>query len=182
MQANPPELVDTTTLVNLLIAEIGEDAIRQSTPSYSRSIDFSRIRSGFEALLEECRATGGTWSEVIDRFEDKGQVSLMTVHKSKGLEFHTMIFFGLDNQSWWSLAPQNEEELNSFFVAFTRAEQRAFFTCCIERGADRLVGEYPWQLRIPTAPSEGMKGAFALNVRSWRKADKFNVSELAEGT
>lgn len=134
MQANPPELADITALVNLLIEEIGEDAIRQSTPSYSRSIDFSRIRSGFEALLEECRATGGTWTEVLDRFEGKGQVPLMTVHKSKGLEFHTMIFFGLDDRSWWSLTPQNEEELNSFFVAFTRAEQRAFFTCCIERG------------------------------------------------
>ena len=50
----------------------------------------------------------------------------MTVHKSKGLEFHTMIFLGLDNQSWWSLKPGSEEELKSFFVAFTRARQRAF--------------------------------------------------------
>jgi len=56
------------------------------------------------------------------------------VHKSKGLEFHTMIFFGLDDKTWWSLKPNNKEELSSFFVAFTRAEQRAFFTCCDERG------------------------------------------------
>ena len=58
----------------------------------------------------------------------------MTVHKSKGLEFHTMIFLGLDNQSWWSLTPSKSEELNTFFVAFTRAEQRAFFTTCRARG------------------------------------------------
>lgn len=62
----------------------------------------------------------------------------MTVHKSKGLEFHTMIFFGLDNQSWWSLTSQNDEELNALFVAFTRAEQRAFFTSCRQRG-DAIV-------------------------------------------
>ena len=58
----------------------------------------------------------------------------MTVHKSKGLEFHTMIFFGLDSQTWWSLKPNRDEELKSFFVAFTRAKQRAFFTCCGQRG------------------------------------------------
>jgi superfamily I DNA/RNA helicase len=45
-----------------------------------------------------------------------------------------MIFYGLDNQTWWSLTPNRMEELNSFFVAFTRAKQRAFFTLCTERG------------------------------------------------
>ena len=67
-------------------------------------------------------------------FEGVGQIALMTIHKSKGLEFHTMIFYGLDNQTWWSLTPGRMEELNSFFVAFTRAKQRAFFTLCIGRG------------------------------------------------
>jgi hypothetical protein len=45
-----------------------------------------------------------------------------------------VIFYGLDNRTWWSLTPGNVEELNSFFVAFTRAKQRAFFTRCDERG------------------------------------------------
>ena len=30
--------------------------------------------------------------------------------------------------------PERIEELNSFFVAFTRAKQRAFFTLCTGRG------------------------------------------------
>lgn len=70
----------------------------------------------------------------------------MTIHKSKGLEFHTMIFYGLDNQTWWSLRPNNKEDLNVFFVALTRAEQRAFFTLCRERG-----GAINWleQLLLP---------------------------------
>ncbi len=45
-----------------------------------------------------------------------------------------MVFFGLDSQSWWRLKPGSEEEMKSFFVAFTRAMQRAFFTRCAERG------------------------------------------------
>ncbi len=58
----------------------------------------------------------------------------MTIYKSKGLEFHTMIFFGLDNRTWWSLQNGGGEEMNSFFVAFTRARQPAFFLFCRERG------------------------------------------------
>lgn len=58
----------------------------------------------------------------------------MTIHKSKGLEFHTMIVYGLDDGSWWNLKPKETEELNSFYVAFTRAEQRAFFSLSKERG------------------------------------------------
>jgi superfamily I DNA/RNA helicase len=155
MKAHPPNAADSTALVGLLIDQIGETRIRQGTPSYSRIADFNRVRSGFTALLEECCALGGTWSDVLDRFEGIGQVPLMTVHKSKGLEFHTMIFFGLDNRSWWSLKPGNDEELNSFFVAFTRAEQRAFFTCCAERGGriawlENILGDAVPRLR----PSE----------------------------
>ncbi|WP_242780162.1 hypothetical protein [Sphingopyxis sp. YF1] len=39
-----------------------------------------------------------------------------------------------DSGGLWSLKPGKDEELSSFFVAFTRAEQRAFFTSCRERG------------------------------------------------
>lgn len=79
-------------------------------------------------------APSETRDEVLDRFEGKGEVPLMTIHKSKGMEFHPVVFFGRDGQRWWSLKLNKAEEMNSFFVALTRAEQRAFFTCCAERG------------------------------------------------
>lgn len=74
------------------------------------------------------------WDEVLDRFEGKGQIPLMTIHKNKRMEFRPVVFFGLDGQSWWSLKLNKAEEMNSFFVALTTAEQRVFFTCCAERG------------------------------------------------
>lgn len=33
-------------------------------------------------------APSETWDEVLDRFEGKGQIPLMTIHKSKGMEFY----------------------------------------------------------------------------------------------
>ena len=113
---------------------IGKDVLRQAFPSYQRKPDFDRVWNGFTLLLQECLQHSDTWSGALDEFEGLGQVALMTIHKSKGLEFHTIIFCGLDNQTWWSLTPGQTEELSSFFVAFTRAKQRAFFTLCVERG------------------------------------------------
>ena len=113
---------------------VGAERLRQAYPEYRRDADFQRVRDGFRLLMRECVEDAADWAEVLDRFEGKSQVPLMTIHKSKGLEFHTMIFFGLDARTWWSLAPDRGEELNSFFVAFTRAMQRAFFTYCAERG------------------------------------------------
>lgn len=113
---------------------IGAQVVRRVFPSYQRQPDFDRVWNGFVLLLQECLAHAEAWPDALDELEGLGQIALMTIHKSKGLEFHTMIFYGLDNQTWWSLTPERTEELNSFFVAFTRAKQRAFFTLCIDRG------------------------------------------------
>ncbi|MEL7708272.1 ATP-dependent helicase [Citromicrobium bathyomarinum] len=147
---HPAETGSAQASVDLLIELIDEKSIRQSTPSYLRDADFGRVKEGFVELLDEALSDAAGWSEALDAFEGLDQVPLMTVHKSKGMEFHTMIFFGLDSQSWWSLTPNRAEELNSFFVAFTRAKQRAFFTSCSERG-----GQIVWlrQLLGDAVPS-----------------------------
>lgn len=134
MRDNEPSEDRAVEMFRLALEFIGVERLRQAFPAYRRDADFERVRTGFIALLCECAEAADAWPDVLDRFEGIGQVPLMTIHKSKGLEFHTMIFFGLDAQTWWSLSPGREEELNSFFVAFTRAIQRAFFAYCSERG------------------------------------------------
>jgi superfamily I DNA/RNA helicase len=57
----------------------------------------------------------------------------MTIHKSKGLEYHTVIFVGLDDSAWFAFQSQTKEEMCGFFVAFTRAKQRVIFSYCSTR-------------------------------------------------
>ncbi|HDR9165658.1 TPA: ATP-dependent helicase [Burkholderia vietnamiensis] len=120
--------------IRVILDFVGAHTLRRVFAAYQRQSDFDRVMGGFVTLLQECLANSETWAEVLDEFEGLDQVSLMTIHKSKGLEFHTVIFYGLDNQTWWSLTPDRMEELNSFFVALTRAKQRTFFTLCTARG------------------------------------------------
>ena len=74
------------------------------------------------------------WTDCLDRFEGVNQIPLMTVHKSKGLEYDTILFVGLDDAMWWSYSPRNPEGIATFFVALSRAKQRAIFTFCRARG------------------------------------------------
>lgn len=146
LKQHPPDARSAEDISKKLFEFITPSTLQQGIPSYQRKADFERVRTGFVMFLQECAGSSSNWSQTLDEFEGLDQVSLMTVHKSKGLEFHTMIFYGLDNKTWWSLKPEKPEELNAFFVAFTRARQRAFFSRCITRGnaigwIEQILGE-----------------------------------------
>jgi superfamily I DNA/RNA helicase len=82
-----------------------------------------------------------SWTACLDVFEGVNQIPLMTVHKSKGLEYDTVLFIGLDDNAWWSHTPGDPEGLAAFFVALSRAKQRAIFAFCQERGKRNNVAE-----------------------------------------
>lgn len=66
------------------------------------------------------------------------QVSLMTIHLSKGLEFPVVHLVGLEENLFPSFMSSStreelEEERRLFYVALTRAEKQAFFSYAISR-------------------------------------------------
>lgn len=73
-----------------------------------------------------------------DKKDDGDQVSLMTIHLSKGLEFPVVHVVGLEENLFPSFMSSStreelEEERRLFYVALTRAEKQAFFTYAISR-------------------------------------------------
>jgi superfamily I DNA/RNA helicase len=52
----------------------------------------------------------------------------MTIHKSKSLEYDTVVFLGLEDAAFWNFGQQEEEETCAFFVALSRAQRRVVFT------------------------------------------------------
>ncbi|MBU2936486.1 MULTISPECIES: UvrD-helicase domain-containing protein [Pacificibacter] len=121
-------------LVDLITVQLGEDKLRRLAQEYKNPERFSKIKNGIAEFLAECSQGAKNWHEVVDRYQGINQVRLMTVHKSKGLEAHTIIFFSLCDESFFYKADMDEEAL-AFFVAVSRAEQRVFFT----RGHGRTV-------------------------------------------
>jgi superfamily I DNA/RNA helicase len=128
------ELVSSTddsfswnALVDLITKELGEDKLRRLAQEYKNTERVTNIKNGIATFLAECKQGANTWLELVDQYRGVNQVRLMTVHKSKGLEAHTIIFFSLKDDSFFAKADMDKEKL-AFFVAASRAEQRVFFT------------------------------------------------------
>lgn len=73
-----------------------------------------------------------------DKDEQGDQVSLMTIHLSKGLEFPVVHLVGLEENLFPSFMSSStreelEEERRLFYVALTRAEKQAYFSYAVSR-------------------------------------------------
>lgn len=73
------------------------------------------------------------WIKAIDNFEGKNSIPIMTIHKSKGLEYDTIFFVGLEDSAFWNFKNQPDEDRCAFFVALSRAKRRIDFTFSSDR-------------------------------------------------
>ena len=71
------------------------------------------------------------------------RLQLMTIHSSKGLEFHTVIIAGLADEIIPDRSSDIEEERRLLYVALTRARERLYLLCHISKsgGISRFAGE-----------------------------------------
>ena len=107
--------------------------------AYGQGDWLEKVLASTAIHLVESAAGAGDWTAALDEYEGLHAIPLMTIHKSKGLEYHTVIFVGLDDDAWWSFSADKIEGTAGFFVAFTRAKQRVAFTYCARRGARREI-------------------------------------------
>jgi superfamily I DNA/RNA helicase len=139
-------------LVDTLVSFSDIRAWKQTSPEYGTGDKLGIVIEAFTIHLRECLLSCASVAEALDEFEGLQQVPLMTVHKSKGLEYDTMMFVGLDDDSWWSHTPSNPDGLATFFVALSRAKQRALFTFCSQRGDRKKVADLYSLLRAANVP------------------------------
>lgn len=132
---NPPKSkVAARSLVDHVVAFIGRKRLIAVHPAYRQGGWLEKVLDAAAVHLMASSTDGSDWPSVLDAYEGSHAIPLMTIHKSKGLEYHTVIFVGLDDGAWWSFAGDQIEGTAGFFVAFTRAKQHVIFTYCGRRG------------------------------------------------
>jgi superfamily I DNA/RNA helicase len=141
MANTPPSAVNASIFATRILAFLDLAAIARTYLEYSSGDLLTIMVNAFQQHLDASTNGAATWTICLDAFEGLGQIPLMTVHKSKGLEYDTIVFVGLDDRAWWAHTPGNPEGLATFFVALSRAKQRAIFAFCQERGQRRRVAE-----------------------------------------
>jgi superfamily I DNA/RNA helicase len=76
-------------------------------------------------IIRAALATGAPLHEALGSLAQSESVKLLTVHKSKGLEFHSVIFMGIERETFWG-NPANER--CNYFVGISRAKRRLVLT------------------------------------------------------
>lgn len=125
----------TSDWTSKIIKKIGIDNIKKIVKSSSEN-SYAKIKISFDAFWQECYNETQDIEKAISKYIGENQVKLMTIHKSKGLEFHTVFFVDFNADSWWGLTNANKnndiirlsEEQNAFFVGASRAKEKLIFT------------------------------------------------------
>jgi len=135
--------VATPTAIQQMVTDIETflnlERLKSISPQYATGDFFNRIRAATKAFLLEGAVSGGTWAQLLQRFRGLGQVPLLTITKSKGLEYSLVILLGLNDDEWWSFSKNPAEGRSVFFVAASRARDRLLMTRCGYDGSRKIA-------------------------------------------
>ena len=125
-------------LIYCIIEKIVEKRIISNFSMYNGKNDLATIIDKFSKLLyKEYSQLQGEWIEIVSNFKGENSIPIMTIHKSKGLEYEAVYFLGLEDSAFWNFNKQPEEDKSAFFVALSRAKSYLIFTYCKFRKDDR---------------------------------------------
>tara|TARA_R110002167_G_scaffold102020_3_gene265083 strand:- start:1923 stop:3806 length:1884 start_codon:yes stop_codon:yes gene_type:complete len=141
MAATAPSEQSAVDFATRVFDYLDLDAIARTNAEYGVGDQLQIILEAFCIHFFGCADGAPDWTACLDAFEGLNQIPMMTVHKSKGLEYDTIVFVGLDDRAWWSHTPGDPEGVAAFFVALSRAKQRAIFAFCRQRGNRNNVAE-----------------------------------------
>ena len=96
-----------------------------------------RLEGRFDAIVEQTQdqileqlRRGIDLSKALAAFGADEAIRIMSIHKSKGLEFDTVILFAVEKETYWA---SPEEERSLFFVGASRAKERLLLTASASR-------------------------------------------------
>ncbi|MEQ7033383.1 ATP-dependent helicase [Enterococcus durans] len=129
--ANQIESVDSPEDVYHLFQNIvdffGTNNIQAKFLEYTDISYLTEILEDLTSCLYQYFTQEENWVCAIQTLCGKGIVPLMTIHKSKGLEFNTVFLIDLSDSSFWSYRIDPIETKSTLFVAVSRAKQN--FVC-----------------------------------------------------
>ncbi|MEE6288142.1 DNA helicase PcrA [Georgenia sp. MJ173] len=174
--ASPAEVLDAALdrsgyLAELRASEDPQDASRVENLAELHAVaaEFSELDPDGDLgdFLERVALVADSDQIPDDDAADQGQVTLMTVHTAKGLEFPVVFVTGLEDGTFphqRSLSAEAElaEERRLAYVALTRARERLY----LSRAAVRTAWGMPQQL-----PPSRFLGDIPEELLDWRRAE-----------
>ncbi len=183
---NAFEITDLVTKKIGLVQELKKDATPEGIARIENIEELLNGIRDFTEGQEELADATGSLSEFLedvalatdlDKDDDPNsdRVALMTIHLAKGLEFPYVFIVGLEEDLFPSAMSLNtrtelEEERRLFYVALTRAEERAFLSYTLSR--------YRWGKLIDAEPSRFIEEIDAQYLHKVLPKDDYSFKPL----
>lgn len=118
---------DLQTLATALVNAVGRDNLVALSPDYAFG---GRLDQLIDQALERAQLLlqdDVDAATALASFSADSAVRIMSVHKSKGLEFDTVVLLGVEKETFWG---DLSAERAAYFVGISRAKQRLWLTTC----------------------------------------------------
>lgn len=116
-------------IIRATVELYGIDKIISLYPVYSQgNYFFLTLQKVVDLLWKEYEIAEFHLENAISNFKGMNSIPIMTIHKSKGLEYDAVYFIGLEDSAFWNFKNQPMEDRCAFFVALSRAKKIICFT------------------------------------------------------
>lgn len=118
------------TIVDQLFALVGRDAVVAMSSDYGQA---NRLDELVQSAIDRLHVVLSNEPDIglaLSAFSADRAVRVMSIHKSKGLEFDTVIVIGVEAQTFWS---NPVDERSAYFVAISRAKERLILSVAAHR-------------------------------------------------
>ena len=129
---------DFKLFIEVIIEFWGVDNIKSKYNQYRNENTLTYYVNQFCNLMWEEYESCNDWKKALDNFIGIDSIPIITIHKSKGLEYECIFFIGLEDSAFWSFSRQQHEDFCAFFVAISRAKRRLDFTFSSNRSTTRI--------------------------------------------
>lgn len=117
-------------IVRRFIKRLGGRKLVSLSPDYQSRTRLKQVLREAKGIIEKLMETQSDIVTALGSLTDEQAVKILTIHKSKGLEFDSVIILGVEGQTFWG---KRDEELCAFFVGVSRAKRTLVMTHCEER-------------------------------------------------
>lgn len=123
--------------VKKFLKKFGLSNLTALSPDYESTTRLKDVIKEIKSRIEDLLNIEPDLLKALTRFSDDQAVRILTIHKSKGLEFDSVIILGVENQTFWG---DEDENRCAYFVGISRAKRRLVLTCTETRPRPKGFG------------------------------------------
>ena len=109
---------------------VGIETLVALSPDYEARSRLNEVLRDTKKRIDEVLAIEPDLPKALERLSDDQAVRILTIHKSKGLEFDSVIIMAVENEIFFG--DQNENRC-AFFVGVSRSKRRLVLTHADQR-------------------------------------------------